>query len=565
MVSQDTSMKTDTVAEPPGNVGPTLKLPPYFLYTVVAICLTPYALSLLGFNFASTASAVDLHAVADLAKHQQTEAFFAHLSGAFTHTILEWSAFCVAILTVFLAASHYFISRNLTTLVIGVALFLAGCMDAFHTLAADRLIHAVADNRDLIPFTWAICRVFNALILIGGVTLLLSHKVRATEKTNLQLLAFAFIASVAVAYAIIHYSAVSSSLPQTQFPDDIITRPYDVIPLLLYLFAGLFLFPYFYRRQPSVFAHALVIAMIPEVLVELHMAFGSTALFDAHFNIAHFLKIFAYAVPFFGLLIDYMHTYQNKEEEAKARKLTEKSLKKYTRELERSNKDLNEFAYVASHDLKAPLRGIMQLAAWIEEDIKDDLDEQTREYLHLLHNRTQRLEQLLNDLLAYSRVGRKHGDIKTVDIGPLSAELFRLLNPPPGFTLACDENLPSLNTLAVPLEQILRNLINNAIKHHDKTTGTIRISAKPTANGFDFAVADDGPGIAPAQQQRIFGIFQTLKPRDEVEGSGMGLAIVKKLLDNYHCQIHVESDGIRGTIMHFNWPSESQLRSFINE
>jgi len=558
-------MKTDTVAEPPGNVGPTLKLPPYFLYTVVAICLTPYALSLLGFNFASTASAVDLHAVADLAKHQQTEAFFAHLSGAFTHTILEWSAFCVAILTVFLAASHYFISRNLTTLVIGVALFLAGCMDAFHTLAADRLIYAVADNRDLIPFTWAICRVFNALILIGGVTLLLSHKVRATEKTNLQLLAFAFIASVAVAYAIIHYSAVSSSLPQTQFPDDIITRPYDVIPLLLYLFAGLFLFPYFYRRQPSVFAHALVIAMIPEVLVELHMAFGSTALFDAHFNIAHFLKIFAYAVPFFGLLIDYMHTYQNKEEEAKARKLTEKSLKKYTRELERSNKDLNEFAYVASHDLKAPLRGIMQLAAWIEEDIKDDLDEQTREYLHLLHNRTQRLEQLLNDLLAYSRVGRKHGDIKTVDIGPLSAELFRLLNPPPGFTLACDENLPSLNTLAVPLEQILRNLINNAIKHHDKTTGTIRISAKPTANGFDFAVADDGPGIAPAQQQRIFGIFQTLKPRDEVEGSGMGLAIVKKLLDNYHCQIHVESDGIRGTIMHFNWPSESQLRSFINE
>ena len=172
---------------------------------------------------------------------------------------------------------------------------------------------------------------------------------------------------------------------------------------------------------------------------------------------------------------------------------------------------------------------------------------------------------MLNDLLAYSRVGRKHGDIKTVDIGPLSAELFRLLNPPPGFTLACDENLPSLNTLAVPLEQILRNLINNAIKHHDKTTGTIRISAKPTANGFDFAVADDGPGIAPAQQQRIFGIFQTLKPRDEVEGSGMGLAIVKKLLDNYHCQIHVESDGIRGTIMHFNWPSESQLRSFINE
>ncbi len=542
-----------------------LKMPPSFFYLVVAICLAPYCLSLLGVNFASDTSNVDLHGVANLPAHQQVEVFFSHLSGAFTHTILEWSAFCVAILTVFLAASHYFISRNLTTLVIGAALFLAGCMDAFHTLAADRLIHAVADNRDLIPFTWAICRVFNALILIGGVSLLLTHRAKATETTNLKLLAVSFMASVTVAYAIIHYSAVSSSLPQTQFPDNIITRPYDVIPLVLYIFAGLFLFPYFYRKQPSVFAHALVIAMIPEVLVELHMAFGSTALFDAHFNIAHFLKIFAYAVPFFGLLMDYIHTYEHKEEEARARALTEKSLQKYTRELERSNKELNEFAYVASHDLKAPLRGIMQLASWIEEDIKDNLEEQTREYLHLLHNRTQRLEQLLNDLLAYSRVGRKHGDIKTIDIAELSQELFRLLNPPPGFTLICDDKLPSLNTLAVPLEQILRNLINNAIKHHDQAEGTIHVSVKATTDGFDFSIADDGPGIAPQQQERIFGIFQTLKPRDEVEGSGMGLAIVKKLLDNYHCHIRVESDGLRGTTMHFNWPLESVLRSSIHE
>jgi len=542
-----------------------LKMPPYFLYVVLAICLAPYCLSLLGVNFASAAPPLDLHAAADLPAHQQIELMFNRLSGAFTHTILEWSAFCVAILTVFLAASHYFISKNLTTLVIGAALFLAGCMDAFHTLAADRLIHAVADNRDLIPFTWAICRVFNALILIGGVTLLLSHRAKASETTNLKLLAVAFIVSVTVAYGIIHYSAASSSLPQTQFPDNVITRPYDVIPLLLYLFAGLFLFPYFYRQHPSVFAHALVIAMIPEVLVELHMAFGSTALFDAHFNMAHFLKIFAYAVPFFGLLMDYIHTYEHKEEEAKARALTEQHLQKYTRELERSNKELNDFAYVASHDLKAPLRGIMQLASWIEEDIKDHLEDQTREYLQLLHNRTHRLEQLLNDLLAYSRVGRKHGDLKTIEVGEFSKELFRLLNPPPGFTLVCDNEVPSLCTLSVPLEQILRNLINNAIKHHDRTEGSIRISAQATVDGFEFAVTDDGPGIAVDQQQRIFGIFQTLKPRDEVEGSGMGLAIVKKLLDNYHCHIHVESDGQRGTTMRFNWPADATLRSLIHD
>ena len=549
----------------PQAITPALKMPPYFLYWVVAICIAPYLLSLLGVNFASPAHTIDFHRVAELPEHQQLELLFTQLSGSFVHTILEWTAFSVAILTVFLAASHYLISNNITTLVIGSALFLAGCLDAFHTLAADRLIEAVADNRDLIPFTWAICRVFNALILIGGITLLLFNTHQVSAKNSLKRLSLAFFIATATAYAIIHYSAASQSLPQTQFPDHIISRPYDVLPLLLYLFSGLFLFPYFYRRHPSVFAHALIIAMIPEVMVELHMVFGSTALFDQHFNMAHFLKIVAYTVPFFGLLMDYIYTYKEKEAETLAHQITEKELQKYTRELERSNKELNDFAYVASHDLKAPLRGIMQLATWIEEDLEGKLEEQTKEYLHLMHNRSLRLEQLLNDLLAYSRVDRQHGTIKSVDIAALAEELFRLLSPPPGFTLVCDGQLPCINTLAVPLELILRNLINNAIKHHHHDNGSLHLSVQTTAEGFDFTLSDDGPGIPPEHHERIFGIFQTLKPRDEVEGSGMGLALVRKLLDYYHCRIRVKSDGLQGTSMIFSWPSEQRIRSFMNE
>ena len=558
-------MKTESEQPNLAETDASLKMPPYFLYLILAICLAPYTLSLLGFDFASASAPVDLHQAGELPGHQQLEVFFTRLSGAFVHTILEWTAFCIAIMTVFLAASHYFISRNLTTLVISAALFLAGCMDAFHTLAADRLIHAVADNRDLIPFTWAICRVFNALILIGGIALLLSRRTEHAGKANLKLIVCVFLLAVGVAYAIIHYCAVSDALPQTQFPDNLITRPYDVVPLLLYLFSGLFLFPHFYHQRPSVFAHALIIAMIPEVMVEMHMAFGSSALFDQHFNIAHFLKIFAYAVPFFGLLMDYIHTYQEKENEVKAREKTEQALQQYTHELERSNKELNDFAYVASHDLKAPLRGIMQLSSWIEEDLQGKLEEQTKEYLHLMHTRTRRLEQLLDDLLAYSRVGRQHGSIKMVDVAASAQELFRLLNPPPGFKLVCADDLPRIDTLSVPLELVLRNLINNAIKHHHNDDGTLRLSAETTAQGFNFTLADDGPGIAPEHHERVFGIFQTLKPRDEVEGSGMGLAIVKKLLDNYHCAIHIESDGIRGTSIHFNWPSDDKIRSYINE
>ena len=539
------------------------QMPGYFLVFVVVLCIAPYLLTLAGVDFSSSSQKFDLAAAISLTDNQQLELFFARLSGAFTHTILEWTAFCIAILTVFLAASHYVISKNLTTLVIGAALFLAGCMDAFHTLAADRLIDAVADNRDLIPFTWAICRVFNAIILIGGVCLLLSRRSDHTGSANLKLLLLTFVVSAAVAYAIIHYCAVSESLPRTQFPDSIIKRPYDVVPLVLYLFSGLFLFPYFYRKQPSVFAHALIIAMIPEVMVEMHMAFGSTELFDQHFNIAHFLKIFAYAIPFFGLLMDYIQTYENKEKEAKARALTEIELNKHMRELERSNKELNEFAYVASHDLKAPLRGIMQLAHWIEEDIEDKIEEQTRQYLNLLHNRTERLDQLLNDLLAYSRVGRKHGDINSIEVNSWLNDIFRLLNPPENFKLACETNVATISTLSVPLEQVMRNLINNAIKHHDKDEGTIHIKVQQNKDGYEFSVTDNGPGIDPDHHQRVFGIFQTLRPRDEVEGSGMGLSIIKKILDNYQCDITIKSDGSNGTTMCFNWPSDSVIRSYL--
>jgi signal transduction histidine kinase len=227
--------------------------------------------------------------------------------------------------------------------------------------------------------------------------------------SNRKFITIFFIILVAISYAIIHYCAMNDSLPQTQFPDNFITRPYDVIPLILFVFAGIFLFPRYYKRHPSIFTFTLAISMIPDVVVEMHMAFGSSALFDNHFNIAHFLKIVAYAVPLAGLLLDYAHTYQAKEREIAMRQVSEK----YTHELERSNKDLDDFAYVASHDLKAPLRGIMQLANWIEEDIQDIVEDETKKHLNLMQNRVARLEKLLDDLLAYSRVGRQKGDIST--------------------------------------------------------------------------------------------------------------------------------------------------------
>ncbi|PCK07735.1 MAG: hypothetical protein COA42_12800 [Alteromonadaceae bacterium] len=252
------------------------------------------------------------------------------------------------------------------------------------------------------------------------------------------------------------------------------------------------------------------------------------------------------------------------EEASKQLAIQNTALETINANLERSNKDLNDFAYVASHDLKAPLRGITQLAEWIEDDIHDSAEDQTKEYLALMKNRVLRLDRLLDDLLNYSRAGNKHGGLKEVSIADLANDVFQLLAPPPDFRLVCEQSLPTLVTLSVPLEVILRNLIDNAIKHHNSDKGTIHISAKSEEDGFEFVVSDDGPGIELTHHNRVFEIFKTLKPRDEVEGSGIGLAIVKKLLTNYESNIIIDSDGVNGTKMCFSWPAENKLRRIIN-
>ena len=224
------------------------------------------------------------------------------------------------------------------------------------------------------------------------------------------------------------------------------------------------------------------------------------------------------------------------------------------KELQRSNEDLDNFAYVASHDLKAPLRGIRNLAEWIFEDTQNIASKDTRENLLLLRNRVDRLDGLLESLLAYSRVGRKFISAETVDSGKLVNEIRDYLARS-DFTIVCTESMPTLITPKAPLELVLRNLINNAIKHHDREQGHISVSARKLGVEIEFRVEDDGPGIASEFHEKVFQMFQTLKPRDQVEGSGMGLAIVLKTVESLGGSIRVESNPPeRGTAFIFLWP-----------
>ena len=239
-----------------------------------------------------------------------------------------------------------------------------------------------------------------------------------------------------------------------------------------------------------------------------------------------------------------------KEVEQKAEELT-----RLARALEASNRELDQFAYVASHDLKAPLRGISNLSQWIEDDLADRFTDETREQMHLLRGRVRRMEGLIDGILQYSRAGRTQGPAEAVDTGALVAEVVDLLAPPPEARVVVHPGLPVLRTERLPLQQVLMNLIGNALKHGGERP-RVEVSARHDGAGWELTVRDHGPGIAPEYHERIFAIFQTLQSRDRMESTGIGLSIVKKMVEGRGGRVWVESAPGHGAAFRFTWPEE---------
>jgi PAS domain S-box-containing protein len=228
-------------------------------------------------------------------------------------------------------------------------------------------------------------------------------------------------------------------------------------------------------------------------------------------------------------------------------------LLRLTRALEISNRELDQFAYVASHDLKAPLRGIANLSQWIEEDFGAEVPQEAREHLELLRGRVHRMEGLIDGILSYSRAGREDAPPERVDITNLVLEVTDLLSPDETAEIRVNGTMPVIVTERLPLQQVFLNLIGNALKYGGPGT-KVDISVTEAGSFFEFVVSDDGPGIAPEFHDRIFGIFQRLEARDKVEGTGIGLSLVRKIVDTRHGRVWVESQVGAGAAFHFHWP-----------
>jgi PAS domain S-box-containing protein len=217
------------------------------------------------------------------------------------------------------------------------------------------------------------------------------------------------------------------------------------------------------------------------------------------------------------------------------------------------NQDLDQFAHIVSHDLKAPLRAISNLTTWIEDDLEGQIPAETQEHLALMRSRVDRMEGLINGLLEYARVGNTPANLATFNLEDLLAEIIDTLSISSSFTIDLPKNLPPITTNRLLLSQVLANLLGNAYKHHERSDGWIKVGAQHQEAIWTFTVADDGPGIAPENQERVFNVFQTLAPHDRQENTGIGLSIVKKIVESQGGNITLESEIGRGTTFKFTW------------
>ena len=237
------------------------------------------------------------------------------------------------------------------------------------------------------------------------------------------------------------------------------------------------------------------------------------------------------------------------------RKNAEENLTSALVNLEKMNKELDEYAHVVSHDLKSPLRAIYNLSEWIAEDMPT-LPDAVKANFNLLRERVSRMENLINGVLEYSRIGRMEIEKESIDIQLMLQQIIDIVVPKSGFEIAIDATFPVINAERILLQQVFTNLINNAVKYNNKAIGKIACLYEELTDFHQFSIQDNGPGIAPEYHQKVFKVFQTIEARDVKESTGVGLSIVKKIIEEKGGTIHINSEENLGCTFIFTFPKE---------
>jgi PAS domain S-box-containing protein len=247
------------------------------------------------------------------------------------------------------------------------------------------------------------------------------------------------------------------------------------------------------------------------------------------------------------------------------RRNSEQKQNELLEQFERVNEELNSFAYIVSHDLKAPLRGVKVLAEWLRTDYADKLGEEGKNQMELLVSRVDRMHNLIDGILQYSRIGRTEEDVSEIDTEKVVADVIDMISPPKNIRIVVEGTLPVIKSEKTRIIQVFQNLISNAVKYMDKEDGIIKVRCAEEDKSWKFSIEDNGPGIAKEYYEKIFQMFQTLSPRDKYESTGVGLTVVKKIIELYGGRVWVESQVGKGSTFIFTIPRQEVINKRIKD
>ena len=465
-------------------------------------------------------------------------------SGQF-HTLVELAATATALFVGVMALVRYYSDKHTMYLFVGTGFIGTALLDGYHAIVTSAFFSEFLPSGlpSLIPWSWVASRFFLSLCLyLSWLAWRREQKLGENGRISETLI---YSAATILTIASFLFFALFP-LPRAYYPEIFFHRPEEFIPAALFALA---LLGYLSKEnwRTDNFESWLILSLVVGFFSQALFMSRSGVLFDAMFDLAHVMKVLSYCLVLNGLLINTYATFRKAVETSK--------------QLARANEDLEQFAYVASHDLKSPLRAIDNLAEWIVDDVGGSLPAASQKHLAQLRGRVRRMEALLDDLLEYSRTGRNVDDSQHIECESLVQDILDTLDVPIGFRVDVEGDTPTIQGRKSALRQVLMNLISNAIKHHDKPNGLVTVATVESNSVVEFTIDDDGPGIAPEFHERVFKPFQRLQSRDDVDGTGLGLAIVKRLVEKEGGSIQLRSSVGDGSHFRIAWPKQARNES----